>query len=599
MSAMCALVYRDGRLARPEALDPLLAAAPHRGGEWHCLTEGPSALGIQRQSAAPSQAATCQLPTADSPGAATIAFHGRIDNRSDLLDSLAQRWPEAVEDDDARLVLRAFIQWREGCAERLLGDFAFVVWDPARRLVYGARDGIGVKPFYYHLSPARFVAATELPQVLAAGVPLAPCESMVAEYLAFDVRTRTDTLYRDVCRLPPGHWMTVTERDVRVVQYWAPDATRELKCASDDEYSEQFFEVFRQSVSDRSPADRAVAAYLSGGLDSSSVVCMLQALGRGFETFSLLFPETPEADERPFIDAVSQRVGVRSHRLTVAPLDAGDYRRQARLRADLPELPSDAIGAPLLGAMRDRGLHVALTGVGGDHGFAGSLLHYADLLQARDFTGLVRQWQADRVTTDVGWTPGQVLSQGVRLLIPAALRRAARPVARQFGWGVVVPSWLEPAFAHRTQLLDRLNAPRGGSGPGLPTRRYICELFESGWTARLLEATDRSAAEYGVELRHPFYDRRVVEFAMAIPESQRWRGSTTKLVMRHAMRELLPESVYSSQGQSRCLGVHRASRRDTRRRIRAAGGRARIARVDSSRRSRRGLSTRPSAVRPR
>jgi asparagine synthase (glutamine-hydrolysing) len=232
------------------------------------------------------------------------------------------------------------------------------------------------------------------------------------------------------------------------------------------------------------------------------------------------------------------------------PIEADGYRRRAALRADLPELPSDALGESLLAAMHDRGLHVALTGVGGDFGFAGSLLHYADLLQARDFIGLARQWRADRRTPDVGWSSGQLFSQGVRLMLPDAARRAARPLARRLGFGITVPPWLDRAFAARTNLLDRLGAPRSRATSAPPSRQHVCELFESGWTSRLLESSDRAAAEHGIELRHPFYDRRLVEFAIAIPESQRWRARTTKFVMRHAMRRLLPESVYARMGKA-------------------------------------------------
>jgi asparagine synthase (glutamine-hydrolysing) len=344
--------------------------------------------------------------------------------------------------------------------------------------------------------------------------------------------------------------MTISDREVRLERYWRPDCTRELHYADDDQYAGRFSELFARAVGDRAPAGERLGAYLSGGLDSSSVVCMAHALGRQVETFSLLFPGAPEADEREYIDAVTDRIGAPAHRLTMSPLDREAYRQQPMARADLPDLPSDAVGAPLLSAMRARGMHTILTGVGGDHGFAGSLLHYADLLHEGHLLGLLRQWRADRGTADVGWSPGQLFTSGLRLLIPGPVRRAVRPVARRVGWGTGAPAWLDSDFVRRTCLVERLEAPRGGEGASLPTRRYVCELFESGWTARLLEATDRGAAEHGLELRHPFFDRALVEFAVAIPEAQRWRHRTTKFVMRQALRQLLPESVYARTGKA-------------------------------------------------
>lgn len=562
MSAICAVIARDGAPVDPSQMHTLLHAAPHRGSTHQVVRATDAAwLGAQRSNTATARAAIARL------GALTIAFHGRFDNLREVQTALGRSRPDenrhshtaaADRDDDAReagsadqtaasarTALQAFLQWREACATHLIGDFTFIIWDAARRQAYCARDAVGVKPLYYHASPRRFVVATDLVQVLASGLPLVPCESMVAELLSFDIRTRTETLYQDVLRLPAGHWMTVDDRTVRVVRYWAPDTTTELTYARDEEYTEHFLDVFRRAVGDRAPVDERVAAYLSGGLDSSSVVCMARALGRPLETFSMLFPGVPEADERTYIDAVVSSVGAPAHRIEAASIEAGRCCRSAAARADLPDLPSDVLGAPLLDAMRERGLTTALTGAGGDYGFTGSFLHYAELLQQRDLSGLLRQIRADRNADDVGWSPSELFTSGLRLLIPSTVRRALRPVARRVGWGITVPSWIAPTLAARTRLADRLAAPRTPDPAGPPARQHVCSLFESGWTARLLESGDRMAAERDIELRHPFFDRRLVEFAVALPEAQRWRGPTTKYVLRRAMRELLPESVYA------------------------------------------------------
>lgn len=539
MSAICAVAARNGAPFDTSPLQALFHAAPHRGSTYQVARATDAVwLGTQRTVASSDRAALARL------GSLTIAFHGRLDNARELHAALELRAPEWLEAPHALTVLHAFQQWQEGCAARLLGDFAFIIHDAAARRVFCARDATGVKPLFYHASAARFVAATEVSQVLASGVSLAPCEAMVAELLSFDLRSRTETLYQDVRRLPAGHWMTVDDRHVRVVRYWAPDAVRELAYARDEEYEEHFLDVCGRAVGDRAPAGEPVAAYLSGGLDSSSVVCMAHALGRPFETFSMLFPDVPEADERGYIDAVVARVGSIAHRLDAAPIDADRYRRSSAARADLPDLPADVLGGPLLDAMRDRGFTAALTGAGGDYGFTGSFLHYAELLQQRNFRGLLRQIRADRTADDAGWSPSELFTSGIRFLIPSAVRRALRPVARRVGWGMAVPSWIAPDLAARTGLLDRLAAPRADIA-GAPARQHVCALFESGWTARLLESGERMAAERGIDLRHPFFDRRLVEFAIALPETQRRRDRTSKYVLRQAMRGLLPESVYA------------------------------------------------------
>lgn len=539
MSAICAVSSRNGVPFDGSPLQPLFHAASHRG--LHCqatrITDAVW-IGTQRTTASSARAATARR------GSLTIAFHGRLDNPRELHAELALPAAACGGASHAATVLHAFERWQEGCAARLVGEFAFIIHDASTHRFFCARDAMGVKPFFYHASAARFVAATEIPQVLASGVSLAPCEAMVAELLSFDLRSRTETLYQDVRRLPAGHWMTVDEREVRVVRYWAPDAVRELVYARDEEYEEHFLDVFGRAVADRAPADERVAAYLSGGLDSSSVVCMAHALGRPFETFSMLFPGVPEADERRHIDAVVARVGRTAHRLDAAPIDAERYRRLSAARADLPDLPGDVLGAPLLDAMRELGFTTALTGAGGDYGFTGSFLHYSELLRQGDFRGLLRQVRADRADDDACWSPSELFTSGIRLLIPFPVRRALRPLARLAGWGTTVPPWIAPGLAARTGLQDRLAAPRADPA-AVPPRQHVCALFESGWTARLLESGERMAAERGVDLRHPFFDRRLVEFAIALPETQRRRGGTSKYVLRQAMRELLPESVYA------------------------------------------------------
>jgi asparagine synthase (glutamine-hydrolysing) len=208
MSALCAIVTRDGSAADPTDLQRLFAAARHRGSRIHVAAGGgAAALGVQH-AAAPADHVTPGAGVSRFDGL-TIAFQGRIDNLAELRAELDVSRPDTADDGSeaatARVILRAFAHWHEGCATRLSGDFAFVIWDAVRRRTYCARDALGVKPLYYHAGPRRFIAATEVTQVLAAGVPLAPCESMVAELLAFDVRSRSETLYRDILRLPAGH----------------------------------------------------------------------------------------------------------------------------------------------------------------------------------------------------------------------------------------------------------------------------------------------------------------------------------------------------------------------------------------------------------
>jgi len=561
MTSICGTFQRDGRPATPMLLRRLVEAAPHRGAARTTLVRGPLAMAELR--IGPAHAAR-RVAEPNRRRACAIVMAGRLDNRHELMDRLGVRdrtgravaadFREPFADDasDSGLVLRAYEVWGEECANHLAGDFAFAIWDETRRAVHLVRDAVGVKPLCYYVDSGRLVWASEVRQVLGAEILVAPNPAFAAECLAFDIRSRTETLYKNVQRLPPGHWLTVEARRTRSARYFVLEQTPELRYEADADYADRFRDLLEEAVSSRANGCSPVAAFLSGGVDSSSVVCTARALGHHVETFSLLFPDLPEADERQFIaDVVGHaRVGT-AHAQNVgrATIAGSAYRARAVARRDLLELPGDAVAVPLLSAMRKRGFDAALSGAGGDHGFTGSSFHYADLLERRQWRALWRQVAADRRTMDVGWSAAHLLTHGLRPLLPQQMRAALAPLVRAVTRRRDVPRHIGAGFATEVSLADRLRRSRTPSG--MPeSRAHVCRLFDDGWTAWLLECGERTGAEQGVDVRHPFFDRRLVEFAAAIPESQRWRDTTTKYVVRQALRDHLPPAVYSREGKA-------------------------------------------------
>ena len=541
MSGITGLFHRDRRPTDVDAVVRMMAAASHRGPDGaRTWSDGAVVLGHQLLRATsrddPPQ------PVVDRSIARAITFDGRLDNREELLDELGGDGGESV--DDAALVLRAYDVLGGACAARLLGDFAFAIWDPRTRSVFCARDIMGVKPFYYLLVPRAFAFASELRQVLASGVrDPEPNEAMVAEYLSASIQSHTDTLYRGVMRLPAAHTMIVGETGVSIQRYWRLDPSNDVVCRSDDDYAERFAEVFRSAVSSRLRGGPS-AFFLSGGLDSSSVVVTAAKGGAAIDTFSMVFPGHPALDETRYIDDVVASCGAVSHVVTLPTAGPNVTRTNIARRGDVADLPCDAIGETLLAAMRARGARVALSGHGGDHAFAGSIYHYADLLRARDYLGFARQLWADARTPDNGWSMWDPLLCGVRPLLAPESRRRLRPFARRVGLVPAGPNWIAPALAARVSLEDRLRSPALDVEPVSFGRRTALENYASGWFYLVNEMTDCRAAEYGLDERHPFLDRRVVEFAVGIPEPQRWHGRETKYVVRRAL-DSLPSSVRS------------------------------------------------------
>ncbi|HET8575894.1 MAG TPA: asparagine synthase C-terminal domain-containing protein, partial [Methylomirabilota bacterium] len=258
----------------------------------------------------------------------------------------------------------------------------------------------------------------------------------------------------------------------------------------------------------------------------------------GVETYSLVFPGHA-CDESGYANQVVALHALRSHTAPPSEPAPGWWRLQASRMRDVPEYPTCIMSDSLKCLARDRGVRVLLTGYGGDDWLGGSPYHYADLLRRFGLGAFVRQVRSDHVAGFIERRLFSALHYGVWPLLPPWARRAVKLIrSRAPG-----PDWLDPGFAARTGLRDRLR--RASAAAPAPTfaANDLHRQLNGGWHAHGMEMLDRSAARWGLELRHPFHDRRVVELALTMPESERRRGAMSKLVLREAMRSRLPEAV--------------------------------------------------------
>jgi asparagine synthase (glutamine-hydrolysing) len=545
VSGIAGVFHRDGRAAGADATARLAAALAHRGPDGCQVHLAQSVALIHLSFATTPEAKGERQPLANPERTLWITFDGRLDNRRDLAGALGDR-EDVLPLSDAALVLRAYARWQEAAVARLAGDFAFALWDAGRGVLVCARDPLGIRPFYYHADRDTFVLASE-PRALLIGARfrVTPNEGFIGECLAAEPVHVTETLFDGVLRLPAAHVLVVGRDTLRMSRYWDPNPAQ-IVCRDDGEYGERLREVLDRAVAARLRSTGPVGAHLSGGLDSSSVVCTAAALldraGRSaptVETFALRFPGKPY-DEGPYIQAVSERCGLPL--TAVEPPESDEPALMASLDRswDLPDYPTgDAAMRWLFARARERQVRVVLTGVGGDQWLAGSSFYYADLIRRGRLIALTRLLAAAQPDSELAWTPFQVIRSGIFPLVPARARRLAR---RVLGWSAV-PSWIHAGFARRIGLGDRLRAPALVRGSGGYAGSALRRLLGSGWEALTNELIERAAAWHGIEYRHPFYDQRLVEYALALPEEQRQRGAHTKWVLRTAMRGQLPELV--------------------------------------------------------
>lgn len=550
MAGIAGIFQRGGSPPTLASLHRITEAAAERGPDGPSYwIDGPVGLAHLACVTTPEAALDGVRPVRAEALGLTVTLDGRIDNREELLETLDLQRDEV---SDERLLLAAYAAWGPDCAARLIGDFAYAIWDAPQQRLVCSRDCFGIAPFCYFVSAGIFVFGSELRQLLAHGdIPARPNERVVAEHLSNDIRSIDETLYRGLMRLPPAHTLVVTREEQRLWRYWSPDPRREIRYRDPADYAAHFRELFREAVRCRVRCTAKVGAYLSGGLDSSSVVCMTEQLLRdhavqdvGFETFSLVFPGQA-CDESPFINDVIARWGSPAHR--ICPDDDGgrcyhaDYAGMARQFRDLPNYPNGCTANPIKETALRRGFKVLLTGFGGDDWLTGSLRHWGDSMRQGRPLELARQIWFDRRVPWADVSARRVLTEALGAMCGERGLVAARRIKRRVTGAGPTLSVLTSAFASAAAASaptekDELNWPSLAQAD-------LWNYSMGGYQLHVLEVEDRFTASLGLEQRHPLSDRRLVEFALSIPEEQRWHRDLPKYVLRRGMRGLLPESV--------------------------------------------------------
>ncbi|HEY2991289.1 MAG TPA: asparagine synthase-related protein [Methylomirabilota bacterium] len=534
----------------PTELDAASARLAHRGpdgaGAWR---EGPIGLAHRLFVTVPESVGERQ-PLVSADRQVVLAADARLDNREELAAALGVG---AGAGPDSALVLAAWERWGERCAERLLGDFAFALWDARRRCLFAARDHMGVKPLYYHLSDRLFACASELSPLLALpDVSGRLDDAHIAGYLLGDMPDLGATFYRDVRRLPPAHWLTVATSGARRERYWALDPGRELRLKSDDEYAEAFRAVFGPAVGARLRAPEPVGSFLSGGLDSSAIVCtarqQLAQAGRGpLHTFSLLYPDVPEASEEAYVKAVVGQGGVAPHYVTVPGLEPFDRLQTWLDRLGQPYVsPNLSTYAALCRDARVSGVRCLLDGFDGDVVVSHGIRRLADLALSLRWLTLRREIRG--LCANFGWTPRQVLwRQAIRPLVPPSALALARRLAGRPAAGADARALLGPALRERRSSAP----PARDEWARRRTARLDHHFRLTRWEIPLaFETAHVVMAHEGLELRFPFFDRRVVELCLALPADQKLRGGWSRIVLRHALGPLYPPEVAGRGGKA-------------------------------------------------
>ncbi len=477
-----------------------------------------------------------------------LTFNGEIYNYKELRDELRRLGHRFASDADTEVLLACWIRWGCDCLRRLRGMFAFVVFDRVALTLTCVRDAFGIKPFYYQLDRQAFLFASEIPSLLALQRQRPPIDHQRAyDYLvAGSYDDRAASFYQGIRQLPPGHVLTLNLSVPNVAElsrWWWPSIAESASLSFADA-ADQLRAMFLDNVRLHLRSDVALGAALSGGVDSSAIVCAMRHVepSMAIHTFSYV-ARGSAVDEEHWVDLVNHYVGAIPQKIVIDPLELSDDLEDI-LRAQGEPFGSTSIYAQyrVYKLARERGVTVMLDGQGADELLAGyrgypgerarSLLDNGQLLELLRF---LRAWSR--------W-PDRSVSQAVKALMAQLVPDPLQVFARRLNGVSPVPSWLDSSKLERNPLRAPLFAEELS---GVSGRRLVASLRQAlagnGLNA-LLRHGDRNSMRWSVESRVPFLTTDLSEFVLSLPEHYLVSPSgETKHVFRAAMRGIVPPEI--------------------------------------------------------
>lgn len=560
MCGLCGVVHGNPeRPADVAALERMSAALAHRGpddaGLW---VEGPVGLAHRRLSVLDLSPAGRQ-PMSCAGGALVTVYNGEIYNFRELRAELERDGAVFRSNCDTEVLLEAWRAWGDAAVHRFNGMFSFAVYERDRRRLVLVRDRLGIKPLYYTQRGGTLAFASELSALITAGFVDGALDAAALDaYFTYLYIPAPDTVFEGVHKLRPGE-MLIYEKDVvRLERYWQPpfrpDPTWDL-----DGAAERYLELLGDAVRLRRISDVPLGAFLSGGLDSSSVVALLaEQSDRRIKTFTIAFSDDA-VDERPYARLVARHCGT-DHTEAILDCDMVDLLPRIVRHFGEPFADSSALPTWLVSKSAREQVTVALSGDGGDELFAG----YTWLRMNRAVSRYRRLPAAIRKGIDwgLGMAPGsrpglrklQRFSRDSFLTPLEAFRRRSTCFDADQRAGLYEPSL---AAAVQRAARDRF-AEHAAAAAALSEDDRMLYLDTAMYLPDdILTKVDRMSMAHALEARVPLLDYRIVEFAGTLPFALKFHRGAAKRVAKHAFRKLLPPEILVERKQGFSLPIHR------------------------------------------
>ena len=533
MCGINGLFYFDpARRAEPELVNRMREITRHRGPDDHgTYLRGNIGLGFNRLGIIDVSGGHQPMPNEEET--VWIVFNGEIYNFASLHRDLVARGHRFRTRSDTETIVHAWEEYGESCVHKLRGMFAFAIWDDRRRVLFIARDRLGIKPLFWYADGERFAFASELKSLLdLPGIPRELDPAAFGEYLRRRYVIAPHTILKNIRKLLPGHTLTVTGNGVTTRRYWDLPH-REPVEIGEDEAIEQWNSLFEESLRLHLVSDVPLGAFLSGGLDSSAVVALMAKLRvPDIKTFSIGY-DSPES-ELPYARLVAGHFHTDHHELRLAPAAFRDILPRIVWFMDEPVGDTASIPLYYLAQFARRHVTVALSGEGADELFGGYPI----------YRRMLAYEQVNRMP--LARPAGRLLAA---LAGDTKIRKYANMLGRPLEWRYGgVGGLFSAEQVHRLYLggTNGLNSAAHAYtySAGLPALQRMSYLDLKTWLPDdLLVKADRMTMAHSLELRVPFLDHHLVEFAARLPGKLKLRGGVTKYLLKKWAVPLLPREI--------------------------------------------------------
>ena len=486
-----------------------------------------------------------------------LTYNGEIYNFEEIREQLKKKNYKFKTDCDTEVLIKAFEEWGFDCLEKLNGMFAFAVWDEREKMLFIARDRTGLKPLYYAKVGEKFVFASEIKAILASKLVRAELDREgLNQFLTFLWTVPPHTLFKDIYQLPPAHFLTWKNGEIETREWWDLDFSVEEKNADEQLWSERVLETFEKVVKMEMISDVPLGAFLSGGVDSSSIVALMTKHAKKVSTYTtgisaedLKFDIIP--DDVEWSRKMAEEFPIDYHETLLTP-DVTELLPKLVWHADAPVIDM-AIPSFLISEQSRTKQKVMLSGMGGDEIFAGYPRQMA--MQIAGITDFV----PSAIRRPLMNVLEKSLYGGIRGKLTSPLRNAkkfARSAAMDFenrylGFGTYFTDAMKQnlyaedlrgemkefdAYKYHRQYFEKCRAAS-------PLNRLLYVDFKTFMPALNLDTTDKTSMAANLEVRAPFLNTELVELAARIPASLKIKGLKRKYILKKAVEQILPKEI--------------------------------------------------------